>query len=50
MKMKILFVIISVKLSSCFLTGVRNLPSTFGFSYTSLHLASDSMLDFYFNG
>lgn len=50
MMLKILFVIVSVKLSSCFLTGVSNLPSTFGFSYTSLHLASDSVLGFYSNG
>ncbi|KAM5315837.1 tripartite motif-containing protein 55 isoform 5-T5 [Glossophaga mutica] len=31
-------------------SGVSNLPSTFGFSCTSLHLESDSVLDFYFNG
>nr|XP_045752428.1 tripartite motif-containing protein 55 isoform X1 [Mirounga angustirostris] len=31
-------------------SGVSNLPSTFGFSYTSLHLASDSVLGFCFNG
>ncbi|XP_062935989.1 tripartite motif-containing protein 55 isoform X4 [Cynocephalus volans] len=31
-------------------SGVSHLPSTFGFSCTSLHLESDSVLDFYFNG